>query len=64
METTHLGKHIPPAELIAYPHDRMMPRYNRRVLLTVNKENKGCIHQFFISYVYPHQPVTTLTLAR
>ena len=45
METTQPGKHIPPTELIAYPHDRIMPRYNGRVLLTENKENKGCIHQ-------------------
>ena len=45
METTHPGKHIPPAELITYPHDRTMPRYNSRVLLTVNKENQGRIHQ-------------------
>ena len=45
METTQPGKHIPPAELSAYPHDRIMPRYNSRVLLTANKENKGCIHQ-------------------
>ena len=65
MKTTRPGKHIPPVELIAYPHDRelcpvlMVEYYSQRT-----KEIRGVFIDLFISCVYPNQPVTTSTLAR
>ena len=61
MKTTRPGKHIPPLELIAYPHDRelcsvtMVEYYLQRT-----KEIRGVFIKLFISYVYPNTVPTSL----
>ena len=65
MKTARPGKHIPPVELIAYPHDRELCPVSIAEYYLQRKENKRRIHQVmkFISYVYSNQPVTTSTLS-
>ena len=65
MISTGLGKHIPPVELIANPHDReLCPVSMAEYYLQRTKEIRGVFIKLFISYVYPNLPVTTSTLAR
>ena len=50
MKTTRPGKHVPPVELIAYPHDsELCP-----VSMVQYKENKRSIH--LVIHKLPHLP--------
>ena len=65
MKTTRPGKHVPPVELIADPHDReLCPVSMVEYYLQRTKKIRGVFIKLFIGYVYPNQPVTTSTIAR
>ena len=54
METTQHGKHIPPAELIAYPHVRIICLVTMvEYYLQRTKKIRGVFIKLFISYMYP-----------
>ena len=65
MNTSRPGKHTPPVELLSYPYDKPL------CLVTLTKHYiwrtfsiRGVFIKLFVSYTYPHQPVTTTTLGR
>ena len=65
MKTSMPGKHTPPVEQFSHPFDKSL------CLMTLIKHYlwkafniKGVFIKLFVSYTYPHQPLTTTTLGR
>ena len=55
MKTTRPGKHVPPVERIAYPHNReLCPVSMVEYYLQRTKKIRGVFIKLFISYVYPN----------
>ena len=55
MKTTRPGKHIPPVELIAYPHDKeLCPVTMVEYYLHRTKKIRDVFIMLFLSYVYPN----------
>ena len=65
MKTSRPGKHTPPVELLSYPYDKSLcPVTLIKHYLWRTFNIRGVFIILFVSYTYPHQPVTTTTLGR
>ena len=63
MKTSRPGKHTPPVELLSYPYGKSLcPVTLIKHYLWRTFNIRGVFIKFFISYTYPHQPLTTTTL--